>query len=195
MALACGAGAGAAWLRFAGLRRRRLAVGVGEVVGQLGFAGAGLLLGARRGLLDDDIRLDAGRLDRAARRRVVARRGQPHRAVGAARQRDDGLHRAFAERARAHDGRALMILQGAGNDLGGRGRAAIDQHDDRLAVDEVAAACVVALDVVGPAAAGGDDLAAIQERVANRDRLIEQAARIVAQIEHIADELLAALAA
>src|SRR5262249_18285532 len=33
------------------------------------------------------------------------------------------------------------------------------------------------------AAAGGDDLALVQERIRNRNRLIEQAARIVAQID------------
>src|SRR5690349_6746003 len=42
-------------------------------------------------------------------------------------------------------------------------------------------------------AAGRDDLAAIEERVRHRDRLIEQAARVVAQVEDDALELLAEL--
>ena len=49
-----------------------------------------------------------------------------------------GLHRALAERARADDGRALVVLQRAGDDLGGRGRSAVDEHDDLLAVSLVA---------------------------------------------------------
>ena len=132
------------------------------------------------------------RLDRAAGRRVVARRGQPERAVALA-ERDDGLHRALAERAGADDGRALVVLQRAGDDLGRRGRAAVDQDDDRLALGEVAGAGVEALGLVGVAAAGRDDLALLEEGVGHRDRLIEQAARIVAQVEHEALELVAGL--
>jgi len=39
------------------------------------------------------------------------------------------------------------------------------------------------LGLLGIAAAGGDDLALVKERVRDRDRLIEQAARIVAQVD------------
>ena len=38
-----------------------------------------------------------------------------------------------------------MILQGAGDDLGGGSRAAVDQHDDRLALGQVARTRRVAL--------------------------------------------------
>ena len=131
---------------------------------------------------------DALGLDRLARRREVARRGQPQRAVAGA-ERDDGLHRALAERARADHGRALVVLQRAGHDFRGRGRAAVDQHDHRLALGQVAGAGVEALGLLGVAAAGRDDLAPLQERVRHRDRLIEQAARIVAQVEDEALEL------
>ena len=82
----------------------------------------------------------------------------------------------------------LIVLQRTGHDFGGRGRAFVDQHDDGLAVREVAAARIVALRVLGLAAAGGNDFAAGEEIVGDRDRLIQQAARIVAQIEHIAPE-------
>jgi hypothetical protein len=58
------------------------------------------------------VRLDAFSLDRAARRREVARRRQPQRAVARA-ERDDGLHRALAERTRADDRRTLVVLQHA----------------------------------------------------------------------------------
>src|SRR5690606_31667715 len=82
---------------------------------------ADLLGELRRQLLDHlDVRVDALGLDRASRRREVARRGQPERAVGT--QRDDRLHRALAEGPGADDGRAAMILEGAGDDLGRRRR-------------------------------------------------------------------------
>jgi hypothetical protein len=57
-----------------------------------------------------DIGLDAFRLDRAAQRRVVARRGEPDRGVIA--DRDNGL-RALAEGARAQKRSALVVLQRA----------------------------------------------------------------------------------
>src|SRR5262249_60991029 len=62
--------------------------------------------------------------------------------------------------------------------------------DERLAVNEVAGPGVEALRLLRIAAAGRDDFAALQERVGHGDRLIEQAAGIVAQIEHEALELL-----
>ena len=85
-----------------------------------------------------------------------------------------------------------MVLQGAGHDLRGRGGAAIDQDDDRLALGQVAALGVVALRLVRVAAARGDDLAAIEECVGDRDRLVEQAAGIVAQVEDVALQLVRA---
>src|SRR5437763_13470390 len=48
-------------------------------------------------------------LDRMPRRRVVPRRGQPQRAIAAA-ERNDRLHRSFAERSRANDGGEWSIL-------------------------------------------------------------------------------------
>ena len=58
-----------------------------------------------------------------------------------------------------------------------------------LSSGQVAGAGVEALGFLGVAAAGRDDLALLQERVRHRDRLVEQAARIVAQIEDEALEL------
>ena len=81
---------------------------------------------------------------------------------------------------------ARVVLQRAGDDFRSRSRSAIDQDDDRLAAGEVAGLGVVALRLVGMAAAGRDDLAALEERVGDRDRLIEQAAGIVAQVEDVA---------
>ena len=50
---------------------------------------------------------------------------------------------------------------------------------------------VVALGLLGVAAAGRDDLAALEEGVGDRDRLVEQAAGIVAQVEDEALQLVA----
>ena len=75
-------------------------------------------------------------------------------------ERNDGLHRTLAEGPGADDGRALVVLQRAGDDLGGRCRAAIDQHNDRLALGHVAGPGVEALGLLGVAAAGRNDLAA-----------------------------------
>ena len=133
------------------------------------------------GLHDLDVGHDALGLDRGPGRRVVARRGQADRAM--AGQRHDGLHRALAERAGAHHDRPAVILQRAGHDLGGRGRAAVDQHHDRQAVDQVAAPGVEPLHAVGAPAAGGHDLALVEEGVGDRDRLLEQPARVVAQVD------------
>src|SRR6185312_10557212 len=102
-----------------------------------GLLGADLGLEViRHGLVDDDIRFDALGLDRAVRWRVVTRRRQPDRTVGA--ERNDRLHGALAERTRADDGRALLILQCTGDDFRRRSRTAVDQNDDLLAVRDVA---------------------------------------------------------
>ena len=108
-------------------------------------------------------------------------------------ERDDGLHRALAERARADDGRPLVVLQRAGDDLGGRGRAAVDQHDDLLAVGDVARTRVGALRLLQAAALGQHDGALVEEVVGDGDRLVEQAAGIVAQVDDVALEVLAEL--
>jgi len=51
---------------------------------------------------------------------------------------------------------------------------------------------VEALGLLSIAAARGDDFALVQERVRDRNRLIEQAARIVAQIDDEAFDLVGA---
>src|SRR3546814_5415491 len=80
-------------------------------------------------------------------------------------QRQQGLDRALAEAALAHDDGAVMVLERAGDDLGGRGAAGVDQHDDRKAVRGVARPGIIAFDVALLAAALGDDLAMLQEGV------------------------------
>ena len=99
-------------------------------------------------LLHLDVGHDAFGLDRGSCGRVIARGGQADRAV--AGQRHDGLDRALAEPLGPHHDRPVMILQGSGDDLRGGRRTTIDQDDHRPTFDQVAAARVEALDVVGP---------------------------------------------
>ena len=94
---------------------------------------------------------------------------------------------------RAEQDRPVVVLQRAGDDLAGRGGAAIDQHRHRKTGGDVAGARVVALRILAAPAAGRHDLALVEKRVRHRDRLIEQAARIVAQIEDHPDQLVAGL--
>src|SRR3546814_20815649 len=79
-----------------------------------------------------------------------------------------------------------MVLERAGDDLGGRGAAGVDQHDDRKAVRGVARPGIIAFDVALLAAALGDDLAMLQEGVGTADRLVAQAAGVGAKVEDVA---------
>src|SRR5687767_10490754 len=103
-----------------------------DLAAEAGFAedlvAAGEL--GRHVLLDHDVRGDARRLDRAIGGREVARRGQPDAAIDGA-EVYDRLHAALAERARADECRALVVLQRTGDDLGRGSRTAIDQDDQR----------------------------------------------------------------
>src|SRR3984893_12686374 len=133
-----------------------------------------------RHLLQDlDVRRDAFGLNRAAGRSEVPRRGQPQSPI-AETKRNDGLHRPLSERACTDDRRAPVILQSTSPDLGGESRAAVDQHDNGLALGEIARACIEPLGFLCTAAANGYDLSLLEERVRDRDRLIEQPAGIVA---------------
>ncbi len=82
-----------------------------------------------------------------------------------------------------------MILQGAGNDLGGRGGIAVHQHDDRIVAAVVAVARGVHMFGGGAAFVRNDHIAFGQEMIAHRDGFIQQAARIAAQVENEAFEL------
>ena len=74
-------------------------------------------------------------------------------------------------------------MQGTGNDFRRRGRAGIDQHGHGQATGQVARLRIVAFNVLGFAPALGHHFAATEEHVGNADRLIEQAAGIVAQVK------------
>ena len=104
--------------RHIGLRAGLLGTFGFEVAAQRCFAlGVDLSLHIIRNVLQHfDVRRDARGLNRVPRRRVVPRGGQPQRANAGA-ERNDSLHRSFAERARADEGGALVVLQGAGDDF------------------------------------------------------------------------------
>ena len=82
-----------------------------------------------------------------------------------------------------------MVLQRAGDDLRGRGRAAVDQHHDRRAIEHVTRRGLEFHLGIRHAALGVDDQPLVEEGVAHADGGIEHAARIVAQIEHQPPEL------
>src|SRR5207237_549371 len=75
-----------------------------------------------------------------------------------AAERDDGLDRSVAERARAHDRGALVVLQRSRQDFRAGCRPAVDQHDNRFALGEIAGLGGEALGVIGIAPARRNDL-------------------------------------
>jgi hypothetical protein len=99
-----------------------------------------------------------------------------------------------------HHHGTLVVLQGPGDDLRGGGRAGVDQHHHRsgpgvgrqtlhevvlvAALVVLRAGQVAALGVFGAAVGRGDQRLGLQEGGGNADGAIEQAAGIVAQIEH-----------
>ncbi len=135
-----------------------------------------------------DIGDDALRLDRMAGRRKIARGGECQRTVAGA-ERNNRLYRALAERAGPDEGRALVIVQCTGHDLRSRCRSAVDQHDKRLALDEIAGSRREALGLLCGSASRRDNLAPRHERARHGDRLIEQSAGIIAQVDHVASQL------
>src|SRR5690606_11774056 len=89
---------------------------------------------------------------------------------------------------RADERSAAMVLERARDDLGcGRG-AAVDEHDERHGLEDVAAARV-ALEpgLPGPSAAA-DDQPVGEEQIRDVDRGFEHAAGVIAQVEDHAVE-------
>ena len=176
---------------------------VGQVVGEVGLAHARAAHRAFRGFSHRPVGDDAFGLDRAPGRRVIARGGQFH--PGAIRQIDLGLHRALAEGCGTHHHRTLVVLQRAGDDFRGRGRAVVDQHHDRHVLDGrrqpaqrifTAAKRVflgrrgVVVLGIGQAPVGRDDQGTRLEKGGrDADRRMQQAARVVAHVQHQAGQL------
>ena len=82
-----------------------------------------------------------------------------------------------------------MILQRAGDNLGCRRRTTVDQHHQRLAVDEITLLREVGCVVLTVSVPDRDDFAVIEEGVGHSDRLAQVAAGVVAQVEDVADQL------
>ena len=142
-------------------------------------------------LLHDDVGLDAAAVDRAARRRQIARRRELDGAAFA--ERHDRLHGAFAVGRLADDARSAVILQRAGDDLGSRGRGRVHEHDRRHALRArrrhrpICSNCAWRMRPVPltmtPSARNAS---------ATAHGRVEQAAGVAAQIEHQAEQLVSA---
>src|SRR5205085_8405342 len=111
------------------------------------------------------------------------------RAVG---EVEDPLHEALAEGYLADDEAAPVILNRPGDDLRGRGRVAVDEDDERVIYGVVERVLVDVVVILVAAAHRDDGLAAPDEAARHLDRLVEQAAGVVPEVE---DELLHALVA
>src|SRR5208337_876366 len=80
-------------------------------------------------------------LDQSATRSVVLGCGQ--RQSGVLRQWVNGLHQPLAERSLAGDQAAVMVLNGAGNNLGRRSRAAVDQDNQWIVLAAISVCCLI----------------------------------------------------
>src|SRR5581483_750328 len=154
--------------------------------------------------LDLDVRLHApffiflalGKaMDVAAARAPVAG-GSQLEGAAAVFERDDVLHAAFAEAAFADDDGAQVVLQGGSENLAGTGTVAVDEDTDGIVQTGIQILEVLVMGIedfflLVIAALGGDDgLALGQEHRADLDRSAEQAARVVAQVDHQAVHVL-----
>jgi hypothetical protein len=77
-----------------------------------------------------------------------------------------------------------MVLEGTGDDLGGGGGAAVDQDGHRQAAGDVAGSGAQALAFGAAADTGVGYGAGFEEEVCDASGLVEEAAGIVAQVEH-----------
>ena len=121
-------------------------------------------------------------VDAAAVRRVPEGGGELHGSIADA---EHALRAALPVGRRAHQQRAIVILERAGDDLARRRRSAVRQHHDRHVLPTLRRPVGErAVLVRRPPARRDDRLARVEEEVGDSDPLIEQAARIAAQIEH-----------
>src|SRR5208282_3797819 len=104
-------------------------------------------------------------------------------------ERQNRLHRAFAEGLGAENDGALLILQSAGDDFAGARAAAVDQHHHRIVNEVRLLVREVFLLLIFLAPLRVNDQPAVEKIVRNLYRLVQQSARIVAQVEHYSLEL------
>ena len=138
----------------------------------------------RQFLNNANVRNNTLGLNRPARRCIIPCCGQPHRTLGA--EWDNGLHRPLAERPGSKNCGASVILERTGNDFRCGGGTAIDQNNNRLAINQIPATGGKALAVLIVAATGRYNFTAFQKRIGNGNRLIQKTAGIIAQIQDIA---------
>ena len=116
---------------------------------------------------------------------VILGCGQSKRGSLLAVDRQNLLHRAFAEGFFADDLGAVVVLEAAGNNLRCAGAEPVHQHDQRQVGTGMAAGRLVLGVLVFAASLGGDDRLALgQKFFTNPDRLVEQSSGVVAQVEH-----------
>jgi hypothetical protein len=126
-------------------------------------------------------------MNEAAAGRVVTRSGEGE--TGVLRERSDGLDQALAEGGFADDQAAIVILHGAGNDFGSGGGIVVDDDDQRHGHALITAHGIER--AVGGVAAviGNDELALLEEHIADGDGFVEQAAGVAAEVEDQAVEI------
>src|SRR5262245_45810290 len=83
----------------------------------------------------------------------------------------------------------MVILQRARHDLRSRCRPAIDENDDGLALGKITRSRKGTLRLLRVAALGHHDGPLFQKVIGNGNRLIEQAPRIIAQVNDVASNL------
>ena len=123
-----------------------------------------------------------GLLDRAARGRIVARRGQPQGRSVAVRYLT--LYETLAERTTTNNRTTVVVLQRSGENFARRGASLVDQHHDLHVLRRAFAVGVFAQLLVTAVLGVDDQLALVQKLVGHGDRLIEEPAGIAPQVEN-----------
>src|SRR5271157_1738586 len=134
---------------------------VGHLDFVVGSAGVSVIAVVVIVVVERDIAVIA--LNQAAAGSVVLGRGQ--RQAGVIRKRIDGLHQAFAEGGLTRDEAAIVVLDGARDDLSRRSGAAIHQHHQRIILAAIAVCRLVNLLSRSASVMGNDDLTLLQELV------------------------------
>src|SRR4029078_7933287 len=80
--------------------------------------------------------------------------------------------------------RAVMVLEGAGDNLRSRRRSRIDENHHRRAGSECAGPRIITLNVIRGPSAPRDDLALLEEEISNVDRLVENPSAVRPQVAH-----------
>ena len=123
-----------------------------------------------------------GLLDAAPRGGEVVGNGEPdHRAVG---QVDGALHQSLAKGAAAHHLSSILVLDGACDNLGRRGRIFVDQHH-HAALGEAAVGPGAIVAARHAAALGiNDEVALVQQLAGHVGRCLQIAAAVALEVQH-----------